>query len=374
MRILHTVQLYHPKVGGSEEVVKQLSERLAARGHDVTVATAAEPTRSSKMINGVTIAEFQIHGNEVEGLHGDPKPYRDFVLKGDFDVIMNYAAQIWCTDIILPHLKEIKAAKVFVPCGYSKLHEPAFADYYRRMPAYLAQYGADIYLSRTYQDKIFADQHGLKNSLIIPNGADETEFNAPTIGFRKKYGIKTPYMLLCVANHYNLKGHRMLIEAFDKLNRNDVTLVIIGNPVASGRQKWRVECYRHCRLASLKNPRIKVLANVPRDFVVSAYKEATLFVFASMTECSPLVIFESMAAGLPFVSTDVGDVRERSAYGRIVVDLPDMVAQVANLLDNEDTRKKIGAAAVNEWRKNYTWERITDQYEALYQKLVSKRS
>ncbi len=39
MNILHTSEFYSPGVGGEQEVVKQLSERLAARGHEVTVAT-----------------------------------------------------------------------------------------------------------------------------------------------------------------------------------------------------------------------------------------------------------------------------------------------------------------------------------------------
>src|SRR5687767_4036163 len=65
MKILHTVQLYHPHKGGSEEVVRQISERLVARGHDVTVATGWDPRRQSKQLNGVKIRSFKIMGNEV---------------------------------------------------------------------------------------------------------------------------------------------------------------------------------------------------------------------------------------------------------------------------------------------------------------------
>ena len=39
MKILHTVELYHPSQGGMQEVVKQISERLVKLGHEVTVAT-----------------------------------------------------------------------------------------------------------------------------------------------------------------------------------------------------------------------------------------------------------------------------------------------------------------------------------------------
>jgi len=39
VNILHTVEFYSPSVGGAQEVVRQISELLVKRGHDVTVAT-----------------------------------------------------------------------------------------------------------------------------------------------------------------------------------------------------------------------------------------------------------------------------------------------------------------------------------------------
>ena len=67
MKILHTVEFYEPFKGGAQEVVKQLSERMVAMGHDVTVATTKLKERKSKNINGVKIEEFDISGNEVRG-------------------------------------------------------------------------------------------------------------------------------------------------------------------------------------------------------------------------------------------------------------------------------------------------------------------
>lgn len=52
MKIFHCVESYYPAVGGMQEVVKQLSERLACLGHDVTVVTRFHPDRnfSEKMV------------------------------------------------------------------------------------------------------------------------------------------------------------------------------------------------------------------------------------------------------------------------------------------------------------------------------------
>jgi glycogen synthase len=58
LNILHTTEFYPPSLGGSQEVVRQLSDRLAARGHHVTVATSTMPKRPWTELNGVTIKEF----------------------------------------------------------------------------------------------------------------------------------------------------------------------------------------------------------------------------------------------------------------------------------------------------------------------------
>ena len=82
MRILHTVESYSPSVGGMQEVVRQLSERLAARGHDVTVATSKMGGREGDLLNRVRIREFDVSGNLVDGMRGDVSGYREFLRSG----------------------------------------------------------------------------------------------------------------------------------------------------------------------------------------------------------------------------------------------------------------------------------------------------
>src|SRR5262249_54379738 len=145
--------------------------------------------------------------------------------------------------------------------------------------------------------------HHLQNYVVIPNAAAEEEFLPPAIGFREKYGIKTLHMILCVANHYHQKGHAQVIRWFKALNRADATLVIIGQNVAG-------ECYAQCVASAQDARNILLLTDAPREWVVSAYKEADLFLFGSEVECFPLVILETMAARTPFVATDAGNVAE----------------------------------------------------------------
>jgi len=132
MRILHTVEFYDPSVGGMQEVVKQLSERLVTLGHDVTVATTKLPNRKSLEFNGVRIVEFAISGSLVRGLSGEVERYKKFLVESKFDVVTNFAAQQWATDLALGVLDKIKAKKVFVPTGFSGFYLPEYQDYFEK--------------------------------------------------------------------------------------------------------------------------------------------------------------------------------------------------------------------------------------------------
>ncbi|MFN7088434.1 MAG: glycosyltransferase family 4 protein [Candidatus Paceibacteria bacterium] len=367
MRILHTVEFYEPSKGGAQEVIKQISERLAKRGHDVTVATSYHPDRRDLVINSVKIRQFRIQGNNVKGIKGEKQAYQEFLIKTPFDIMLNYAAQAWPTDLTFPILDKISAKKVFVPLGYSKLNDPGYKGYFEDLPNYLKKYDKLVYPSANYQDKIFGDRYGVsKKAVIIPNGAGE-EFLAQPIGFRKKFGINTPYMILTVSNHYFAKGHSFVIEAFQAMRRRDATLVIIGNKPPT--HTW-YSCWPICKLKSFINSRIRIISGISRPYVVSAYQEADLFFFGSRVECAPLVMYESFAAKTPFITTLVGNVQDHKEV-LMIVKTPRKMAEIANyLLENELKRESLAKKAFSLWQESHTWETIASRYEAMYQSLL----
>lgn len=373
MNILHTVQFYYPWIGGSEEVVRQISERLAKRGHQVTVATAYDPKRDFEELNGVKIKEFKISGNSVKGIKGEKKKYQDFIINSNYDIIMNYAAQIWSSDIVFELLSNIKSSKIFAPCGYSALKSPTqrvlYWRYYKKLPKYISQYDQMIYHSAIYQDKIFGDKHGIKNYTIIPNGASEIEFKSKYISFKDEYNISTPFMLLSVGTHLRGKGHKFIIESFKKLKRNDVTLVIIGNDLNVGYRR----CLKRCEQEANKSEgKIKIFTEIPREHTISAFLEADIFVFGSKVEAFPLVILEAMASKTPFVTTNVGNVRELE--GGIIVKYPNEMTQHINeLLNDPSERNRLAEKGYKMWKERYTWEKITNKYENLYSQIVVRK-
>jgi len=321
MNILHTVEFYSPSVGGAQEVVKQLSERLAARGHNVTVATTRLPKPRPREINGVKIEEFDIAGNAVRGMRGEIERYQKFLLEGKFDIMMNYAAQQWTMDAAFPVLERLPYCKVMIPCGFSGLFDPHYKSYFYFLPMVMKHYDHFIFHAGEYRDIDFARQNGFTQLSIIPNGAAEDEFNVGHTNFRQQYGISEDVpLLLTVGSHTGIKGHSLAMRAFQRLNIQKGVLVIIGNiyswsspheffyrPLIDNLKDLRFYtaakmiikallggiapgCVPPCRMRSrwinlTGFGRKKVLLLDPtREDVVAAYHAADLFVFGSNLE------------------------------------------------------------------------------------------
>jgi len=117
MKIYHCVESYSPSIGGMQEVVRQISERLAKLGHEVTVLTRSDSRRQFSQLNGVTIRSFNVRGNPITIQDAEDQEYVDFLLNAKADLITFFAAQQWATNLALPILTQIRAKKVSVPTG-----------------------------------------------------------------------------------------------------------------------------------------------------------------------------------------------------------------------------------------------------------------
>lgn len=419
MKILHTVEFYHPSVGGMQEVVRQLSERLAQLGHDITVATTRLPERANwqqAQLNGVTIKEFDVSGNLATGMSGDVTRYQDFLRNSDFDIIVNFAAQQWATDAMLPILDAITAKKVFVPTGFSGLYARAYRKYFAGMSTWMQQYDMNIFLSDNYRDINFARDHGIAKTVLIPNGAARDEFLAEgNINVRSELGIPADdLMILHVGSHTGKKGHKEAIEIFCNADLSHATFVIVGNHFADGCAE---ECHStadHMNRSKQFTSKDKTLLVVDlcREATVAAYKEADIFLFPSNIECSPIVLFECMASRTPFISTDVGNAREIAAWSQSGLIMPTLqyqlkkgvigtikngvkelkykfarqrngnylryadVKSAARMLEkmayDKNGMRTMAQSGFDAWQKKFSWEVITQEYERLYYSLTGK--
>lgn len=425
MNILHTVEFYFPSMGGAQEVVRQISERLAARGHNVTVATTRLKNRETRLLNGVRIEEFDISGNAVAGLHGEMGRYQRFLVEGKFDIMMNYAAQQWSMDLVFPMLEQIPYRKVMIPCGFSALYSPEFQEYFKQMPQWMRQYDHLVFHAGEYRDVNFARAYQIDNYSIIPNGASQAEFQQDVPSFRRRYHIPEDVpMLLTVGSHTGIKGHHLCMDAFQQMDINRASLVIIGNTIGSPAGFWSLfirpvlsaikhrdfglaarlvrdlfsgtlepgclsDCLAQARKINqnkMSEKRVFVL-DPPRMDVVAAYRSADLFVLGSNVEYSPLVLYEALASKTPFVTLACGNSAEivrwsgggilaptyQKREGYVDGEPTDLARTIESLLNNPPELARLADAGHSAWLERFTWEKIVLEYEALYQSLVLEK-
>jgi glycosyltransferase involved in cell wall biosynthesis len=419
--------------------MRQVAERLAAAGHDVTVATSYLPDRNFTSHNGVAIQAFKVAGNAIVGLRGEVGRYRDFVLNCRADAILIKAAQQWTFDALWPILDKIKARKIFIPCGFSRFYEESFAAYYAQLPDVLRKFDHLIFYAQKYRDIDFARAHGITNYSILPNGASELEFEVSVeAAFRERIGISdNAFVFLTVGSPIEGKGHLQIAEAFSRLETGGrpATLILNGKwpelsnsqgvmpgsaPIEArvsrlrrplrwvirgvsrahriagairtegwvgfkmrakaNLQRWRAGgISKWIEQANAQAGKQVLCTDLPRADVVQAFMTADLFVFASVTEYSPLVLFEAAAAGTPFLSVPVGNAEDiaRMTGGGIICPAakddrgyvrvaPAVLArEMERCMADPDKLALLGAVGKERWRRMFTWQAIVPRYEAI---------
>lgn len=403
MNILLCCEHFYPSVGGVQKMMQEIGLRFVMHGHTVTVATGWRADRTQTAVDGIDIVSFKVVGNAASGMVGETRAYQDFLLQGKFDFLLVMAAQQWTFDAMLPVLDRIPYRKLHIPCGYSGLYLRQYRAYYSDMAAHLRKFDQLIYNATDYRDINFAREHGLANINIIPAGASELEFmTPPATGARAGLGVEPDeFLYLSVGVPAYNKGHKEILRAYLSLDLPfKSTLVLNGNydnvppldfrsAIASPRTTLKELAKRLLGRSSTnivrlarrnRDARKRILfSNLARDRLISLFFDADLFVFASHVEYSPLVIFECLAAGLPFVSIPVGNVVEivewsgggvicsgkLTAAGFSLADPLVLSAAIRDLSLDPERRNKLGASGRTAWEQKFNWGVIASRIERL---------
>jgi L-malate glycosyltransferase len=362
LKLVHTVERYAPLIGGAERVVQRVSEGLAARGHEVVVVTSGR--HSSETRNGVRVERFDVRGNDAQGIQGDVDAALRYVDELRPDVVFNYAAQTWHADAFSARVAGPRPYRlVLAPCGFSALHDPSFAGYFDALRERLPRYDGLVFHSSRYRDWDFAVGAGTPAEAmhVIPNAADDP---AP-----QRTNDAGETVFVTVGSHVRGKGHGDFIAAVRSIAARTPARGVVVAPPRRGSDALR-GCQPRCLLESLRRDRpIRFVDGRAEGTVERELAAADVFLFPSTIECAPLVVLEAMAAGVPWVSYDVGNVRELPG-GVVVRGLDELVDVGARLARSPDECERLGRAGESAWRERHRWPGVVDAYERLFLRLA----
>lgn len=131
-----------------------------------------------------------------------------------------------------------------------------------------------------------------------------------------------------------------------------------------------------------------LITDFPMSELVQAFMAADLFVFASNIEYSPLALFESVAAGTPFLTVDVGNALEiaewtgaglacpsiRDARGYTRVDEAVLGQKMTALMTEPELLRELADTGRKNWCDKFTWEKVCARYESLFRELDETRT
>lgn len=403
MNIILCCENFHPSVGGVQKMMYEIGLRFVKKGHKVSVATSWHADREQDSIVGINICSFKVSGNLVSGMVGEIDRYQDFLINSQFDFLLVMAAQQWTFDAMLPVLDKIPYKKLHIPCGYSGFYLKKYKKYYQDMGTHLRKFDQLIYNSTDYRDINFAREKNIHNINVIPAGASELEFMNPgKVNVREELGInKDDFIYLSVGAPAFNKGHKEILLSYLLLdvpfrsilvlngNYDNIKEISLRNTALSPRNTFKELVMRILgrsplniiRLAKRnKDPKKKIIfSNLKREELIALLFDADLFLFASHVEYSPLVIFECLAAGLPFLSIPVGNVDEivKWSNGGVIcvgkkfkngfscADPITFSKEMRELSLDQKKRERLSANGRQSWLDKFTWKTIANQIEAL---------
>lgn len=397
MKIAHLIPQFYPYFAGAEICVHNVSRMLSDNGHTSIVICTTPPADKKPVLNYDIIHLFPKTCGLLGRMPFIGKYYLEYELsrlqrKHKFDlwqVTMGYPLGIYAVDFF----KKNKIPCVLV-CGGEDIQKyPEIGYGYRlndkidslvknKYPLF------DAFVAYTLDVKKEYENIGVpaEKIRIIPIGVDTAKFariksSIDRIAVKRKYGFSgdSP-LLLTVGRYHPKKGFDQIPEIAEKLDRGNIKYewAIVGKGCDKLNEK----------IPSQSKSRIKTIEkfarsggvsfSLPADSLIELYCAADIFVFPTLIETFGMVLVESMAAGLPIITTNaigVRDVIRHEENGLAVpVNDPNAVAEAIGLvLKDKSLSANLSSIALKEAAETYDWRTVTEKYSELYRCLLAAK-
>ena len=352
--------------GGFETFAEQLSTRLAARGHDVTVYC-----RSHHVGRGL---------KEYKGVHLRVLPtlrhkYLDTVVHTFISAVnasaKRFDAVLICNAANSPFIPILTWTGTPVAVNVDGLERKRKKwnwlgrAYYRLGERASVWFASEVVTDARAIQEYYLDEYK-KPSTMIAYGADvERRADAGAVG---EYGVEPDKYFLYVSRLEPENNALMVIEAFRDVN-TDKRLVIVGDaPYAS-------DYKRRLKDLAAGDDRIVFTGFVFGQGYKCLQQNAYAYIHATEVGGTHPALIEAMGFGNCVLCLSTAENDEVVGDAALRFNGADeLTAHLQHIADNPDIVRDHRSKAVERVRRNYDWDAVTDQYERLFEKLVQRKS
>jgi glycosyltransferase involved in cell wall biosynthesis len=406
MRIIHVNPFYTPWIGGGTVYMRALSERLARRGHDVTLLTQRRRGPLSPAVDRSLPPRERIAGVEVRRVlpsrrrvsllkrillvRGGWRLLRTCVseveiplvldeswsariflfallLRPDVVTVMNFASAAWAHPIFLA-----KRLGRFPLVGIPLLHteQPwasasVIGDLLHRCDALL--------LNTTHERDFVLSQgcHPARSHVLGPGVEPGLFSRGDGADFRRRHRIGDAPLVGYVGRVEPLKGVVTLVEAMRIVwTQQPAAHLLIAGQSSPGSPEERACAKALDALSEAERRRVVRLDGFDEADKASLLAALDLLVMPSVVESFGLTYLEAWACRKPVVGARVAAVEcviDHGVDGFLVRphDRDETAAAISALLSDPDLRERMGTAGHRKVIAMFTWEPIVDAVEAL---------
>jgi spore coat protein SA len=225
---------------------------------------------------------------------------------------------------------------------------------------------------------------------VVYNGVDTEAFLTPwdhpasREKMRHRYQLTDEPVVLFVGKLRESKGVHLLLAAMEQVWSRfpPAVLVLVGGAEFGLDRTHRETPFLREMRRRIEKARGRVVLTgfIPPARIPEAYLLGDIFVGASQIEEGlGMVFLEASAAGLPIIATRRGGIPEivRDDFNGLLLqqhdDPRELGAKINLLLEDQDLRRRLGRQGRTWVQDNFSWERIAQRQEEVYDEIVSSK-
>jgi glycosyltransferase involved in cell wall biosynthesis len=355
------------RYGGFETLAEQLSARLAARGHEVTVYCRRPFTKPDDVIPA---GVHRVILPTISRKHFDTA-FHTFLsvihvsfTSADVVLICNVANGpiAW-----IPRL--VGKPTVLNVDGLDRKRKKW--NLLGRSCLYICELFSAFTPTRVVTDsQIMRDyywHHYRRRSTMIAYGAEEPANGASANGASPNLpDLPTKRFILYVSRLEPENNPELLLEAYRQV-QTDWPLVIVGGNAYKPAYVERLKC--------LGDRRVLFLGPIYGPGYWQLLGNAGLYIFGCEVGGVHPALIEAMAAGKPVLYLDTPENRETAGEGGLPfrAETDHLAAEIWRLLNESDLRRELGQKARERAARLFGWKETTLKYESLFSQLAHKR-
>ncbi len=358
MKIIQVCPTYFPAIGGIATHVKELSEILVSKGHEVEVVCTYSSRRlpEKEIINGVKITRFWAFAPR-EAYYFSPAMYF-YLRRQEYDVI--HAHNYHSFQALFAALAR-KNRFIFTPhtFGFSKsLIKNILHKLYKPLGSYIFK-SADKIISTAQFERNWL----LKTFKIPESKLVYIPLPINSVATPHKKQDRSTIKIAYFGRLSSEKNIKVLISAFKPVKEKykNSGLFIAGD----GPLRKNLEDYG-------KNvDGVSFLGRLSQTDLNNFIDDIDIFVLPSKFEVSPRAVIEAMSRGVPVVTTPVGELPQIFQDGKDCLftkidDPSDMAEKITWLIENKKQAMEIGQAGRIIVENRYDINNVISEYLKIY--------